>query len=281
MRSLFNAAVNTWAETAGRRLESERLGPTGHRPWPMPQTPWVMAQTWQDLAFLHWPLHPSDLREMVPPGLSLDTFEGAAWLGITPFAVTGLRLRGLPAVPGLSSFQELNVRTYVTVDGKPGVFFFSLDANNVAAVELARRWYALPYFLAAGAMDRRGGPVHFTSRRRSGAARPAEFAAAYRAVGDPSPAVAGTLEWWLTERYCLYSVDQDGRLYRAEIHHPPWPLQRAEVEVDRNTMAVGLGARLDAQPALAHFARTLDVRVWSPEPITGVRRKLDRRRLAA
>src|SRR5438093_9555315 len=113
-----------------RELAHDGGDPSAHRPWPLPRAPWVMAQTWEDLVFLHWPMDPDDLRARLPRGLSLDTYRGDAWVSITPFVVTGLRPRGIPAVPGLSSFAETNVRTYVTRDGKPGVWFFSLDASS-------------------------------------------------------------------------------------------------------------------------------------------------------
>jgi len=120
-----------------------------HRPWPLPRGHWTNAQTWERLAFLHWPVDGDAVRRLVPAGLELDLYDGAAWLGITPFEVTGFRLRGGPPLPGVSSFPELNVRTYVTRDDKPGVWFFSLDADSRLAVEAARRLYKLPYFRAA------------------------------------------------------------------------------------------------------------------------------------
>jgi hypothetical protein len=231
-----------------------------------------MAQTWRNLLFAHWPVERRALRPLVPAGLTLQTFDGQAWLGITPFVLTGLRPRALPALPGVSQFPEINVRTYVTTDGKPGVFFFSLDAGSALAVTGARAGYSLPYFRArfrvrAGA---RGSIVYSSRRVHRGAAR-AEFSAEYRPTGEPSAAAAGALAHWLTERYCLYAVDQRGRLHRAEIHHPPWPLQPAEAEITRNTMTTGLGFDLPAVEPLLHFSRRLDVHVWPPEPVGSTR----------
>src|SRR5688572_24482592 len=114
------------------------LRESGHRPWPMPARPWVMTQTWHHLLFAHWRVDVGRLRAHVPSPFDIDLFEGDAWLGVVPFDMTGVRLRGLPPLPLLSAFPELNVRTYVTVQGKPGVFFFSLDAGSTVAVRAAR-----------------------------------------------------------------------------------------------------------------------------------------------
>lgn len=231
-----------------------------------------MAQTWRNLLFAHWRMPPRTLRPLVPAGLTLQTFDGDAWLGITPFVVTGLRPRAVPAIPGVSEFPEINVRTYVTAGGKPGVFFFSLDAGSALAVMGARALYSLPYFRARITVRpaARGG-IAYSSRRSHRGAPPAEFAAEYRPTGDAAAARAGTLDHWLTERYCLYAADRRGGLHRAEIHHPPWPLQPAEAEIRRNTMTDGLGFELPGVRPLLHFARRLDVHVWPPESLRSAR----------
>jgi uncharacterized protein YqjF (DUF2071 family) len=226
---------------------------TEHRPWPLPDAPWVQAQTWVDLAFLHWRVPEADLRRHVPPSVVLDTFDGVAWLGITPFVLTGFRLRGTPPVPRLSTFPELNVRTYVTHDGKPGIWFFTLEAASVLAVEGAKRLYRLPYHRARMTVERADEYVHYESAR-AGAA----FSARYRGEGDLLRAEEGTLEWFLTERYCLYTED-GGRLYRADIHHPPWDLQRGEAHVDLNTIAP---VTLPAEEPHVLFSPRQDVVVW-------------------
>ena len=234
---------------------------TGHRPWPLPDGPWTHAQTWEELAFLHWRVDAEAVRALLPPGLELDVHDGAAWLGLTPFRVTGFRVRGLPPLPLVSTFPELNVRTYVTRDGKPGIWFFSLDAGSQLAVEAARRLYRLPYRHARMSIGRRGGFVHLESARGD-----AVLSARYRGAGDPFTAEAGSLEAFLTERYCLYAAE-DGALYRAEIHHPPWPLQRGEAAVELNTMAPP-GVELPDEEPLVHFAARQDVVVWAPEKLT-------------
>ena len=121
---------------------------TAHRPWPMPDEPWLMTQSWHDLLFAHWRVDADQLRRRVPAALPLDLFDGSAWVGIVPFHMTNVTPRGVPPLPFLSAFPELNVRTYVTRDDKPGVFFFSLDAANALAVTTARSILGLPYFQA-------------------------------------------------------------------------------------------------------------------------------------
>jgi uncharacterized protein len=235
------------------------LEETAHRPWPLPGGSWIMAQTWGDLLFAHWRVDAEALRPLVPAEVTLDEHDGSAWLGITPFVLSGFRLRGTLPLPVLSTFPELNVRTYVTRDGKPGIWFFSLDAASRPAVEGARRLYRLPYFHARMTAERSGDDVEYASSRRE-SARPYVFEASYRGAGRPFEPRAGTLEHFLAERYCLYAHD-GSELYRAEIHHPPWRIRAAEAEIALNTMAPD-GVELDGEPLL-HLAERQDVVIWS------------------
>ena len=236
-------------------------GETGHRPWPLPDESWVMAQTWDDLLFAHWRVPAEEIARLVPQGLEVDQHDGSGWIGVTPFLLTGFRLRGTVPLPGLSTFPELNVRTYVTVDGKPGIWFFSLDAASRLAVEGARRTYKLPYFHARMSAERRGERVVYSSERADASGR--RFDATYRPAGEVFNAQPGSLEWFLAERYCLYAVDR-GRLHRAEVHHPPWPLQEAEIELRANTMPP---PQLSPEgPPLCHFSRRQDVLIWPLRP---------------
>lgn len=235
-----------------------------HRPWPVPRRPWVMGQTWHSLLFAHWRLAPDRLRPRLPAALAIDTHDGAAWLGITPFYLSGLRVSVAPPVPLLSTFPELNLRTYVTVDGKRGIFFFSLDAASRVAVATARRFYWLPYFNARMAFGREGTDVYVESERDDPRGHDAGFVARYRPTGRAEAAPPGTLEHFLTERYCLYTVDGAGTLYRAEIHHPPWPLQPADAEIAVNTMPAP-GLALPTEPPLLHFSARQDVLIWPPD----------------
>jgi hypothetical protein len=239
---------------------------TAHRPWPLPSEPWLMAQTWRDLLFAHWAVSPDALRPRLPDRLPLDTFADWAWIGITPFRLTGLRPRGLPPLPGSARFPELNVRTYTTVAGKPGIFFLSLDAANRLAVAAARRAYRLPYFRAAMHTRQEGETLHYVSDRRDAAGEPAGFEASYRPVGPAKAAAAGSLEYFLTERYCLYTTNPTGEVLRGEIQHPPWPLQPATATISRNTMTGPWGVELPREDPLLHYARLQNVLIWPLRP---------------
>jgi len=217
-----------------------------------------MAQTWHDLLFAHWPVSMSVMRPLVPESLLLDAFDGYAWIGVVPFWMSGVRARGIPALPGLSRFPELNVRTYVTTRAKPGVYFFSLDAANLAAVCAARTLFQLPYFYARMKAETHGSATEYSSRRQW---RTAEFRANYGPTGDLQLRDVGSIERWLTERYCLYTM-WGKNLYRSEIHHDQWPLQDAGAEIGVNTMASAAGIALPDRIPLLHFARRLDVLIW-------------------
>jgi uncharacterized protein len=239
-----------------------------HRPWPLPRSPWVMGQTWTDLLFAHWSTAPELLDRAVPDELALDTRDGRAWIGVTPFRVRNLRPRLTLPVPLLSTFPEINVRTYVVVGGKPGIYFFSLDADSPFAVAAARRLYRLPYFRAHMSIASEGSTTRFLSRRSAPEApSPAAFRAGYVPVGHAFEPQRGTLEHWLTERYCLYTLDERRRVQRAEIHHPPWRLHPAEADIETNTMAAEVGLQLDREPLL-HYARRQDVVFWRLEAAT-------------
>lgn len=234
------------------------LASVAHRPWPLPPGPWVMKQTWHDLLFAHWPIPQQSMRSLVPPQLALDTFEGQCWVGVVPFRMSAVRGRGIPGLPGLSRFPELNVRTYVTCGGKPGVYFFSLDAANLAAVWAARTLFHLPYFHAAMTSTGEGEMVHYSSRRNRMAA---EFRARYQPVSEVRQSDKGSIARWLTERYCLYTTHR-GQVCRGDIHHLPWPLQQAEAEFERNTVAAAAGISLPDTSPILHFARRLEVLIW-------------------
>ena len=201
----------------------------------------------------------------VPPGLELDLFEGQAWVGIVPFHMTNVAPRGVPALPWVSAFPELNVRTYVRVGSKPGVYFFSLDAANPVAVGVARTMFNLPYYSATMEVDdgRRGAfgiPAAGPRPTACGRSSPPDIAR----QGRSTPRQPGSLDYFLTERYCLYTVNDAFELRRLEIHHPPWPLQAAEATIDVNTMADAAGIRLPSMAPLLHFAKRQDMVAWAP-----------------
>jgi len=244
-------------------LNTQRiLQASAHRPWPLPERPWAMQQTWRNLLFAHWPLAPARLRPLIPEVLELDLRDGQAWVAVTPFRITGLRMRGLPPLPGSSNFLELNVRSYVRYQNRPGVFFFSLDAASLLAVMGARASYHLPYYYARMRQNAVVTGFDYSSRRRG--KTKAELVAHYTPVAEVQPPRPGSLEQWLVERYCLYAPYKR-RLYRADIHHVPWPLQEAKAKFEVNTMAEAAGIELPQVNPVCHFARELDVLVWAPQ----------------
>ncbi len=256
-----------WFEIMSSLELKEALNKTEHRPYPLSKGPWVLRMRWRDLLFMHWAVPESFLRPLIPPVLELETFNGAAWLGVTPFHMERTRPRFLPAVSWMSNFPELNVRTYVTAEGKPGIWFFSLDAANPIAVRLARATFSLPYFDAKMSCQVFTDKVRYRSVRTHKDAPPARLTASYRPVGKPFEPRRGTLEDFLTERYCLYSVDKKGRVWRGDIHHLPWPLQEAEADVEELEMTSQIGVTLPETDPLLHYARRLDVVAWPPRPI--------------
>lgn len=236
---------------------------TDHRPWPVPSSPWRWRQSWRDLLFAHWPVPAAALRGLVPAGLEVQEFDGTSWVGVVPFRMAGVMHRPLPDLPWISAFPELNLRLYVEHAGRPGVWFISLDATNPLAVWAARRFFRLPYFHAAIDVRNEGERVRYRCERRGALPRVA-FEAVYGPASGVYEAKPGSLEHFLTERYCLYAQAADGALLRAEVHHTPWPLQRAAADIGLNLIAQPQGIPLAGPPALLHFSRRLDVVVWPP-----------------
>jgi uncharacterized protein YqjF (DUF2071 family) len=225
-------------------------------------TRWAIRMRWRDLLFAHWLADATILRGLIPPALELDLFDGCAWVGAVPFRMEGVTPRGVPAIPGLHAFPELNLRTYVKAGGKSGVWFFSLDAGQRLAVRIARRFFHLPYFDARFEIFDRDGVTDYSAARTHRGAADAAFAARYHPIGPVYQSEPGTLEHWLTERYCLYAADRAGCIWRGDIDHQPWPLQRAEAELRVNTLGAWLGIETNGPPAALHFAKSLDVRAW-------------------
>jgi uncharacterized protein len=265
-QSLSEAAIARLPGAGDDLTQAHVIGQTESRPWPVPDEPWLMAQTWRQLLFAHWALPAADVARIVPRALALDTFDGQAWIGVTPFEVSGLRPRGGLPVPVISRFPELNVRTYVTLGGKPGIFFLSLDAASLFAVVAARRSYRLPYFRARMRIDTGPDGIQYESDRISLEGEPASFEATYRPTGDVSRAGPGSLEYFLTERYCLYTLDDAQRPLRADIQHPPWPLQPAAATIRVNTMTRPWRIGLPEDPPLLHFAAVQRVLIWPLRP---------------
>nr|WP_245980033.1 DUF2071 domain-containing protein [Peribacillus asahii] len=219
-----------------------------------------MKQTWNDLLFAHYPIKLEVLQTLVPNVLPLDSFNGMGWIGVVPFHMTGIRMRGLPPIPGTDRFPELNVRTYVTVDGKPGVYFFSLDAANQLAVWGAKTFYHLPYVYADMTVKRNGASIGYESKRRSG--DDAQFVCSYRPISEPYHAAKGSFDEWMSERYCLYTLNKKGVPLRCDILHQPWLLQHAEAEFSQNTMLSEQGIQVESDQPILHFSKKIDVRIW-------------------
>ncbi len=249
------------------------MRPLSHsRQWEVPHRRPFLRMNWHDLLFMHWPIPGVDIQRLLPEGLTVDTFDGYAWIGVVPFRMSDVAPLWSPAVPGLSNFPELNVRTYVhcgsegSVDSKPGVWFFSLDATQWLAVRVARWMYNLNYVDAAISLKSTSDNfIEYRSRRKQNWPA-AEYSARYRSTGEgiKNP---NDLELWLTSRYCMYAADPNGNLYRGEIDHQPWQLERAECEVCVNTMTEWLGIHLPPQNPLLHFSRAISVRAWSMERV--------------
>jgi uncharacterized protein YqjF (DUF2071 family) len=236
----------------------------------MPPGRWVLTERWNDLLFAHWPVPAPSLAPLIPEGLQVDSFQGWAWLGVMPFWMDKVRVRGLPPILGARSFPDLSLRTYVREErtGTPGVFCLSLDSSNLLAVAAGRAVYRLPYHWSEMRLKQRTErEFSFYSRRRL-ASQPVVFKARYRGLG-PSRRLAesrpGTLEHFLTERYCLFTSNGAGQIIRANLHHAAWPLEEAEAEIEQNDLAAVLGIRLPDQKPVLHYSRQLAVYVWPAE----------------
>lgn len=221
----------------------------------------IMYQKWGKLLFMHWRIDPAVLRPLIPAPLEIDTFDGSAWIGVVPFTMWGIRASFLPAIPGTSAFHELNLRTYVYHCGVPSVLFLSLDAANRLAVWGARTFYHLPYFNARMSLSQTGNTINYSSVRKDRRGAEAELQATWN-IGDVlPPTVPGTLEFFLTERYAL-DCKHHGKLYRARIHHQPWPLQAAELVRLNSTMIESHGLSASTGDPLLHYAEELSVDIW-------------------
>lgn len=258
----------------GHSVAIDRLAAT-RRPDERP----VGHQRWSDLLFVHWPLSVFELEPLIPKQLTLDTYDGSAWVGLVLFRMSGVRPWWSPPVPGISSFCETNVRTYVHADGEhPGVWFMSLDASSSLAVRLARwRWHLL-YHRAAMKVDRSGSCVRYVSERLwpgtvgVGGTVEAEVGDLFGQLDKDVPAgqaVPGTLEHFLAERYVLYSQSHTGRLYRAQVHHQPYPLREAELLKCDETFLKAADLQMKSEPSHVMFSSGVNVDIFKLRPVVG------------
>ena len=268
--------------TAGSLLYSVE-----HRPWLPPDARWLLSQSWNDLLFAHFAMDPLTLRRLVPEALTLDLYDGAAWLTVSTFCTSHVRPIGVPPLPGLSFFPQVRLRTYVSMESravgnrrgevKSGVFHFSVDAANLSAVWLARLMFRMQYWhssiqvsettIQGHNVEERA--IHFRSTRLHGPSAgngPAVLDVIYAPEREPARARRGSLDEFLTERYCVYSRNRR-KFYCTELHHQPWQLQRASVEIRANSIADPLGLSLPSKPDVCHFSRSLKMLAWAPERV--------------
>jgi len=272
------------APGAREQIMREYLVRTSHKPRPLPAGRWAMTQRWNDLLFAHWPIPAAKIEAQLPEWLEADTHQGSAWLGAVPFWLDRIKVRGVPSIPGLRNFPDLNLRTYVRdrYTGTPGIYFFSVDSSNLLAVAAARVIYRLPYCLAEMHLEQRSErEFAFYSRRRF-RREPVIFKALYRGLGPSRKTVevrSGSFEYFMSERPCVFSVNRAGQPIRSNLHHIAWPLEEARAEIERNDLANAAGIELpDVEPVL-HYSRRLAVYVWpaelvrpalAPRPVTAV-----------
>jgi uncharacterized protein YqjF (DUF2071 family) len=251
---------------------SNTLSAVNHRPYPLPKRPWSVAQRWRDLLFAHWPVAACQVAPLLPPGLEIDTFDQSAWVGVVPFWMDQVKVRGLPRIPGAIRFPELNFRTYVRErnTNRAGVYFFSLEAANPLGVAMARTIFHLPYHWARMSVRVRSEREFTYQSERLFSARPVRFRAHYRGLGQGrmfEQSCPGTIEYFLTERYCLFTTGHRGQLLRGDIDHVPWPLEAAEAEIEINDLPAAYGIRLPETPPLLHYSRELAVYLWSLDTV--------------
>lgn len=234
-----------------------------HRPFPLEDFHWMMTEEWHHTLFAHWPVPASELRNHIPPELEIDTFDGLAWIGIVPFKVKKMRGRFTPAVPFLSSYIEVNLRTYVKYGGRAGVYFFSLDANHLLAVTGAKLIFGLPYKQARidfSVNDK----IKIDSARVPAAGSSAKFSTIYQPVTDVFFAEEGALEYWLTERYCLWTR-RGSRLFRGDIHHTKWELQKARAEIFQEELIPFVSQKYLRGEPILHYNKYKKAFFWPPK----------------
>jgi hypothetical protein len=221
---------------------------------------WIMKQKWNHVLFLHWPISPVHLRPLVPGALQIDTYDGKAWLGMIIFEMGGIYPRRFPGLSLTLPFSEINVRTYVTYKGEPGIYFLSIDVNNWASLQIAKRWYHLPYHPAKVSIRKSGKSLSFEGIRKK---EPLKVKGSYTPRRDVYMSRADQLDYWFTERYRLFSTDALSNLYTAAIDHPPWPLQQADVSFEKNTLFSPFPFKLAEDTPIAHYSHGVQTNFWN------------------
>jgi uncharacterized protein len=229
-----------------------------------PDQPIVGYQRWRDLLFLHWPVPVEILRPLIPEPLSIDTYEGVAYVGLVPFWMIGVRPWWAPERSAFR-FLETNVRTYTHLDGRdPSTYFFSLEAASAIAVAVARAQFGLPYYWARMGIRRHGSHIEYRTRRRlGGGARSWVLFEPGEHLGSSVP---GSLEHFLIERYYLH-VERAGQLWRGQVHHPAYPVQRARLLGLRDELIGAAGLpQPTTVPPLVHYVKGVDVNIHGLRP---------------
>lgn len=248
--------------------QSDAMKMVDHRPFPIPPGRPMMFQGWDALLFAHWRCPAESVRTLVPRQLELDTFYDAAWVGLVPFKMRGVHMLGAPAVGRFSNFPEVNLRTYVSYKGIPGVYFFSLDTTSLALTLGARTWLELPYFMANMAMRCGQSATRIKSIRSRSRAGRASLIAEYRPTASAEQQAAGTLEHFLIERYRVYSVRSSGAVIALDVHHGPWLVAPAEARIRENSILSAAMLHHASEPELLHFSERQDVLLWPARTVS-------------
>ena len=250
------------------REAKQRYGAVAERrersPIPTPAGHWIQGQRWEDLLFCNWPVPVEMVRPLVPPELDIDTAEGSAWISVVPMWMEDAHFYRLPPLPFISTFPEVNLRTYVKADGIPGVWFLSLDTESRVNVAIARYGFQLPYYYARVSMQRGGNVFRFRSIRPGDEA---ELDVEYRAEGELFEPKEGSLEHFLTERYSMYCTMRQGKLFRGDIQHTPWELRPATMELRRYDLVDAMGVRVGGEDPMIFYSPATDVVLWKPLPL--------------
>ncbi len=237
---------------------------SNHRPWPIPNKPWRFKQTWHDLLFAHWPVDANYLRPFVPEYLTIETFHDKAWIGVVSFQTSHARARLLPYVPFFKHYNEINIRTYVRYGNTPGVFFFSMNISSPIAATFFHKIFRLPYYYSKIHCNQENDCIQFQCSKTT--RNPIEMDLVYEPTTEAFQASNGTLEHWLTERYCFYTTFNK-TLFRAEILHEPWQLQQASAEIRKCEVAQFSNDDFLQQQPIFHYAKKQEVLSWGLENV--------------
>ncbi|MBS4197060.1 YqjF family protein [Lederbergia citri] len=238
---------------------------TEHRPYPIPSKYWIMRQKWRDVLFMHLPIKPEKLQPYIPSAVEIDTFEDYAWLGVIVFKIDGIFPRGFPPVSIRPAFPEINLRTYVRCNDKPGIYFLSLDVDDWTSCSLAKRWLHVPYHPAKISFQKIEQSYHFESNRNHHI--PIICKGSYTPKSEIFYPENMTLDHWLTERYCFFSHNQKSNVYCLDIHHHPWPLQRAEATIHSNDLCRPFNFDFENETPIFHYSQGVDALIWNIKKI--------------